>query len=194
MHHTQSHVLPQICWGMWETAWSTPEQATWTRPTCGSLLPLLTRSWRWPPHLSLQSTLPPHLWGWPAKVRGCPAASDDRHLEGLHWSSLLVSLPLPGHPSSRLPFQQSNTLLTCKLSLYRPLLVSSHVWRHYTQVHSLCSWKGTGQAGCWLWPSPELPVFSNHDHTSGINILVNTGTAVSVIPPSGPPNSHQPTG
>ena len=34
VHHTQSHALPRICRGMWETTQSTPKQTTWTCPTC----------------------------------------------------------------------------------------------------------------------------------------------------------------
>ena len=41
---------------------------------------------------------------------------------------------------------------------------------------------------------PKSRLFFVKDRTSGVSFLVDTGAEVSVLPPSGPPNSHLPTG
>ena len=47
----------------------------------------------------------------------------------------------------------------------------------------------TGSAG-----QSHSRLFFIKDHSSGLSFLVDTGAEVSVLPPSGPPHSCQPTG
>ena len=44
------------------------------------------------------------------------------------------------------------------------------------------------------WPVPQLPVLFIKDRSSDLSFLVDAGAEVSVLPPTGPPHSRQPTG
>ena len=79
------------------------------------------------------------------------------------------------------------------------MLVPSSFWLQrpevQTTVHAFGKRPGQSLAATSATgPTRSSRLFFIKDHTSGEKFLVDTGAEVSVLPPSGPPSSRQPTG